>query len=148
MTEGRIPSIFKKATPEEIAERAVQYEKIQIQEFLERKDVRKNKDGSYDVDGDVDFTGWKSMTKMSKLPVRFRKVGRSFFCYDCTSLTTLEGAPTTVDWSFYCSNCTSLTSLEGAPNTVGEDFYCKNTGRKFTVEEVRKHCNVGGMIYV
>ena len=145
LTEGRIPSIFKMATPEELAERAVHYEKIRVQEFLERKDIRRNKDGSYDVDGNVDFSELKTITK---LPVRFGKVGRSFFCSDCTSLTSLEGAPTTVGWSFNCSDCPSLTSLEGAPTTVGGCFWCNGCGRKFTVEEVRKHCDVKGDIHV
>ena len=167
LTEGRIPSIFKKATPEELAERAVQYEKMKIQKFLERNDVKKNWDGSYDVDGDVDFSNWKTMTR---LPIRFGEVGGWFDCSGCTSLTTLEGVPNTVDGNFCCSGCTSITSLEGAPNTVGgyfscsyctsltslegvpntvgSDFYCRNTGRKFTIEEVRNHCKVKGDIYV
>ena len=46
LTEGRIPSIFKKATPEEVAERKAQFEKIQLDEwveqFMKRKDIGKN----------------------------------------------------------------------------------------------------------
>ena len=122
LTEGRIPSIFKKATPDELAERKVQYDKIRIREFLERKDVRRNRYGSYDVDETVNFSGWKTMTG---LPVRFRKVGGDF----------------------WCSNI-PITSLEGAPTTVGGNFYCYNCGSKFTVNEVQKHCNVKGNIHV
>ena len=151
LTEGRIPSIFKKATPEEVAERAVQYEKIQMDEwmndFLKRTDIRKNKDGSWDVDGDVVFLGMKAMTRF---PVSFGKItDGSFDCGYCTSLTTLEGAPTTIDdGSFYCNGCISLTTLEYAPKMVGRHFYCWGCGKTFTVEEVRRHCNVKGEIYV
>ena len=50
----------------------------------------------------------------------------SFYCSNCTSLTSLEGAPQKVDRDFVCNYCTSLTSLEGAPKEVGEDFICSH----------------------
>ena len=225
LTEGRIPSIFRKATPEELAERKVQWEKIQVDEwmenFLRRKDIRKNKDGSWDVDGEVDFSGMKGLIKF---PVKFGVVGGPFDCTSCSNLESLEGAPTRVtnggfycsgcknlkslkgaptevisgdndflDVGFMCADCISLTSLEGAPaNVTGEfmccgctnlislegspsymdgsftcakcanlkslkgcptsmsgNFDCSDCGRKFTVEEVEKHCpQVEGDIHV
>ena len=47
--------------------------------------------------------------------------------FDCTSnrLTSLEGAPQRVGGDFYCHN-NSLTSLEGAPQRVGGDFACSD----------------------
>lgn len=164
LTEGRIPSIFKKATPEDVAERKVQYGKVRLQEFLERKDVRRNEDGSYDVDGNVDFSAFASLTR---LPVRFRNVGGDFYCnrtpitslegapttvggaFWClsTRITSLEGSPTTVGGSFLCYN-TNITSLDGAPTMVGGNFWCHSCGRKFTVAEVRNYCKVKGAIHV
>ena len=48
---------------------------------------------------------------------------------------------------FYCLN-TSLESLEGCPKEVGEDFICGDNKVHFTVEDIRKMCNVKGKIRV
>jgi len=48
----------------------------------------------------------------------------SFYC-DNNLLTSLVGAPQSVDGMFYCEN-NRLTSLVGAPQTVGEMFSCNN----------------------
>jgi hypothetical protein len=37
---------------------------------------------------------------------------------------------------------------EGCPKEVGGDFDCYNNPIKFTQEDVRKVCNVKGVIYV
>ena len=42
------------------------------------------------------------------------------------SLTSLEGAPSSLGGSFYCTSCTSLTSLEGATSSVGGSFNCND----------------------
>ena len=55
-----------------------------------------------------------------------QNVSGSFYCSNCTSLTSLEGAPKEVGGAFVCNYCTSLTSLEGAPQKVGGDFYCND----------------------
>ena len=60
-----------------------------------------------------------SLTSLNGAP---QKVGRDFVCSSCTSLTSLEGAPKEVSGDFSCSYCTSLTSLEGAPQKVRKDF--------------------------
>jgi hypothetical protein len=77
--------------------------------------------GIIDVDGNFncyqqDLTDFKG--------VRFGHVNGCFYC-DRNRLTSLEGAPQTVNESFYCYN-NDLTSLEGAPQTVNWDFYCDN----------------------
>jgi hypothetical protein len=51
-------------------------------------------------------------------------VAGDFFCHGCTSLTSLEGAPSLVAGDFFCYGCTSLTSLEGAPSSVSGSFSC------------------------
>ena len=56
--------------------------------------------------------------------VRFGKVSGGFYCSD-NQLTTLEGAPQTVNGYFYCQN-NQLTTLVGAPQSVGRDFYCED----------------------
>ena len=52
------------------------------------------------------------------------EVGGHFYCYGCTSLTSLKGSPNEVGGDFSCKGCTSLTSLEGAPEKVGGHFSC------------------------
>ena len=69
--------------------------------------------------------------------------------FKCTNnqLTTLKGAPLSVSSTFNCEN-NKLTSLEGAPRSVGGNFVCTNNDVKFTEEQVRAVCNVGGGVYV
>jgi len=58
------------------------------------------------------------------LGISFGHVSVDFSC-SANQLTTLAGAPQTVDGEFYCRN-NQLTTLEGAPKTVGVDFLCGN----------------------
>ena len=83
-----------------------------------------NTNGSIDVNDDVNLYN-KGLTK---LPVNFRSVSGSFYCFN-NNLTNLEGAPSSVDGGFFCYN-NKLTSLLGAPSSVSGDFYCH--GNKLT----------------
>jgi len=51
-------------------------------------------------------------------------VDGNFYCYN-NNLTSLEGAPSSVGGHLDCSD-NNLTSLEGAPSSVGGGFYCYN----------------------
>jgi len=75
-----------------------------------------NPDGTIDVDGDVKLQN----IGLVKIPIKFNKVSGFFRCDD-NSLSTLEGAPTTVGGNFDCEG-NLLRSLEGAPTTVGGYF--------------------------
>jgi len=77
-----------------------------------------NSDGNVDVDGNVDL----SYKGLSKLPLKFGKVGDFFDCSH-NKLTTLEGGPSQVGGDFYCGN-NKLITLEGGPSHVSGDFYC------------------------
>ena len=83
-----------------------------------------NKDGSVDVDGDVDGDVELSFKKLTRLPLKFRKVSGGFWCH-YNQLTTLEGYPKEVSGGFWC-NDNQLTTLEGCPTEVEFDFYCDN----------------------
>ena len=65
-----------------------------------------------------------SLTSLEGAP---QEVGVDFVCSGCTSLTSLKGAPKEVGGDFICSGCTSLTSLKGAPKKVGRDFICSSS---------------------
>ena len=77
-----------------------------------------------------------------------KEVGGDFICFNCKSLTSLEGAPKEVGGNFDCGYCDSLTSLEGAPKEVRGDFYCYHCKGEFTKEDVKKVSNVKGTIDV
>ncbi len=76
-----------------------------------------------------------------------RLVYDSFYCSN-NNLTSLKGVPK--EMSFFNCSYNNLTSLEGAPEFVEYDFDCSNqkNGHKFTEEEVRAVCDVGGKVYV
>jgi len=74
--------------------------------------------------------------------VKFGKVSGFFNCSD-NSLTSLAGAPQSVDSFFNCSD-NSLTSLEGAPQEVGSSFNCSDnslTSLKGAPQEVGSSFN-------
>jgi len=77
--------------------------------------------GLIDVDG-VFYCGQQDLTDFKG--VAFGHVSGTFDC-QVNRLTSLEGAPQTVDGYFLCAE-NRLTDLKGAPLTVGDDFYCHN----------------------
>ena len=75
--------------------------------------------GLIDVDGNF-YCGLQDLTDFKG--VAFGHVSGYFHCHG-NQITSLEGAPQTVDGFFYC-NDNQLTSLVGAPQTVGGFFRC------------------------
>jgi len=94
------------------------FQPLSPDELVKRNGWKKNDDGSYDVDGDVDL----SEQDLKRLPVQFGKVSGNFWCYE-NQLTTLEGVPREVGGNFWCIY-NQLTTLEGAPREVGGSFDC------------------------
>ena len=74
------------------------------------------------------------------------RIGRDFDCRN-NKLTSLKGAPKIVIGHFDCPK-NKLTSLKGAPEKVDGDFDCRNNITKFTEDDVRAVCRVGGRIRV
>jgi hypothetical protein len=92
-----------------------------IESICERYNITNytiNEDGSIDVDGDVKIYG----KRLTKLPLKFRRVTGWFSCYN-NKLTSLEGCPKEVGGNFECYG-NKLTSLEGSPKSVGRTFDC------------------------
>jgi hypothetical protein len=75
--------------------------------------------------------------------------------FDCSynRLISLKGCPkmTMINessfGSFYCNN-NKLTSLEGCPSSVAMDFWCSDNKVKFIEDDVRRLCDVKGIILV
>ena len=115
-------------------------DKIITVDYIDKDNYKAYIGKTINVKNDVDLTE----LGLTKLPIRFIKVGGSFLCY-YNKLTTLEGAPEKVGSDFDCSfneltdlkgtpeivgghfdcNYNELTNLKGAPEIVGRDFYCQ-----------------------
>ena len=78
-----------------------------------------NSDGSIDVNGDVDLSGFG----LTQLPLRFNRVTGYFNC-NYNKLTTLEGCPKWIGGWFSCHD-NQLTSLEFSPDYIGSSFDCQ-----------------------
>jgi hypothetical protein len=59
----------------------------------------------------------------------------------------LKGCPIKVTKSFNCSN-NALSTLELCPKFVGREFVCYQNDVNFTIEDVKKKCQVGTQIFV
>jgi hypothetical protein len=75
--------------------------------------------GLIDVDGDF-YCGQQDLTDFKG--VAFGHINGYFYCR-VNRLTSLVGAPQTVDGYFYCHD-NQLTDLKGAPQKVGGGFSC------------------------
>ena len=84
------------------------------------KQLTVNSDGSIDVDNVVDLRS----KKLTKLPLKFGKVTKNFYC-NINNLTSLDGCPKEVGGYFDCSY-NNLTTLKGAPDKINGSFYCQN----------------------
>jgi len=140
----------------------------QIEQWLDQMGVENyiiNDDFSIDVKTDVVYLQEKDLTEFPPF-IKFRRVEGSFYC-NGNKLISLEGSPSNVGVDFYCSenrlvsleggpsyvgrnfSCgnNELNSLKGAPSYVGRRFYCRNNSVKFSIEDVKKICQVNGEIY-
>ena len=92
-----------------------------IKEICKNYNIRNytiNPDGSIDVDDIV----YLSNILLTKLPLKFNKVGY----FDCSynKFKSLEGSPIEVNGSFWCNN-NELTSFEFSPKIIRGSFYCE-----------------------
>ena len=122
ITEGMWGSALRRSNT---AKERKDDEANRIQEFINKQ---REPESIYITDGNVinsksNITIRDTDLVDGKLPFKFGRVDGYFDCSDCSSLTSLEGAPQKVGGDFYCCNCPSLTSHEGVPKL--------KKGRKF-----------------
>lgn len=142
--------------------------RVMIEKWLKEYNINNytiNDDLTIDVRGDVDIYAMSSKefpeyiqfdivkgdfycnhNRLTSLKGAPSKVEGSFYC-SYNQLTSLEGAPKEIRKDFYCNN-NQLTSLEGAPKEVGESFDCRNNKVSFTENDVRRVCNVKGVVRI
>ena len=121
-----------------------------IEEFLKKNyrikgsyTIKETKSGFVvDVKGDVKVKN-KNIASLTNELFEFGVVSGDFKCFDCSSLTSLEGAPREVGKEFNCNGCNSLRTLEGAPEKVIDYFDCSSCPSLTTLEGAPKE--VGGL---
>ena len=100
------------------------------------KDITKLPDFSNTIiKGNFSCSNCTSLTSLEGAPQQCEE----FYCNKCRSLTTLEGAPHQCK-VFSCSYCTSLTSLEGAPQQC-DYFDCFNCKSLTSLEGAPQQCD-------
>lgn len=62
-------------------------------------------------------------------------------------IESLAGFPKIVKGDFFVDG-NKLEDLDGCPEEVGGDFYIRKNNKKFTIDEVKALCKVGGRIVV
>lgn len=95
--------------------------KIQLRKII-REEIQKLNEKSYsDLMGDTTDIN-VSRQKLTSLKGAPKTVDGNFLCNN-NKLTSLKGGPKTVGGNFWCHE-NKLTSLKGAPNDVGGDLKC------------------------
>lgn len=114
------------------------FEYKNLEKDLERYEIENftiHKDGTIDVDGDVNLAA----RNLTKIPFKFGKVTGGFYCFN-NKLDTLEGCPLEVGKDFQCY-ANKLTSLEYCPQEIGNSFDCSNneiTSLRYCPQEIVK----------
>ena len=103
------PSMFQPKSEEELMEG-----------WIKAFNRTKNSDGSYSTNRGVDL----DHMGFTKLPIRFKYVGREFSCMH-NNLVTLKGSPSQVGVYFFCGH-NRLVTLTGGPKWVGDSYYCND----------------------
>ena len=83
-----------------------------------------NKDGSVDVEGNVNL----SQRGLKKIPINFNKIG-GYFSLSRNKITSLEGLPKEINGGLYLSD-NQITSLKGLPEKINGSLYL--SGNKIT----------------
>lgn len=122
-----------------------------IDNFLRQYSIQNykiNTDGTVLVMGNVDFKQKLIINIKGNfmLSIKFSLVSGDFNISN-TSIVVLKGCPTVVGGSFIC-NFNNLKTLNYSPRSVGGDYVCNKNITKFTKNNVRSVCKVGGDIYV
>ena len=118
-----------------------------IENWLEEMDIKNwviNEDYKINIKGNL-FLSLKT-TKEFPSFIQFKNVFGDFFI-NGNKFISLRGCPYYIQGDFSCWN-NNLDSLEYAPSYVEGFFACDQNRIKFTVEDVKKVCNVLGKIYV
>ena len=119
--------------------------KSKMEDWCKANGIKKfkiNKDNEIDVDGTVTLTKFNFKT----LPYKFGTIKGNFFLNESDKLHSLVNCPTTVGGMFSCDRNKNLDSLEGCPEKVHGDFWCMGCKVKFKEEDVKKLCDVRGVI--
>jgi len=145
--------VFKAASPEQCAKRKEDLAadlKRNFEAFQQRKDVIRQDDGSYDVEGDVEDPG---SLDFKRLAARYGKVVGNFSCGG--TLESLEGTPRVIGGNFSFHG--ELQSLKGFPEEVKGNVLFMNhpihgnrlDAKRWAECDIREACHtIGGRVTV
>ena len=134
MTKKELKELIKECIIESLVPQSIP-SNIDVETFIEEY-IKKGSKGDLDL----------RKMQLTELPSILKnvEVGRNFYC-SYNNLTSLTNSPRYIRGDFYCSY-NHFTSLVGAPKYVGGDFICHNNPVKFTDQQVRDVCEVGGRV--
>ena len=118
-----------------------------IDQYVYKAQYRVNRDFTIDIiKNDFIVTGY--MPKITEFPVfiKFNECFGSFLLRE-NVLLDLTGSPRIVHGDFMVDG-NKLTTLDGCPQKVEGDFYIQKNTKKFTIEEIKKKCEISGKIKV
>jgi hypothetical protein len=78
--------------------------------------------------------------------IQFNICDGNFLLRD-NQIKSMTGCPKIVRGDFMVDG-NKLEDLDGCPEEVKGDFFIKRNNKKFTIDEIKKICNVGGRISV
>ncbi len=78
--------------------------------------------------------------------IQFNICDGNFLLRD-NQIKSMAGCPRVIKGDFMVDG-NKLEDLDGSPEEVEGDYYIKRNNKKFTIDEVKKVCNVGGRIVV
>lgn len=82
------------------------------------KNYTVNKDGTIDVNGDVDL----HRRGLTELPLKFNKVSGDFYCFE-NNLKSFDGFPKEIGKNIDVSD-NNIKSFDGFPEKIGVSFFC------------------------
>lgn len=106
--------------------------------------IKFNQDYSVDIKGDFIVTEKYDFDIPDYIQINI--VDGDFICEDC-HLKSLIGGPKIVKGGFYVKS-NDIENLNGSPIIVEHDYNIRDNKRSFTIDEIRKVCEVGGKIFV
>ena len=116
-----------------------------LRRFLYTSAYKINSDWTIDIKRDFIITSGDYIKEIPEF-IQFNECLGDFMFRD-GNLISMRGCPYIVHGDFMVDG-NKLTDLEGCPKKVEGSFWIKRNNKTFTVEEIRKLCEVGGKIIV
>jgi len=116
-----------------------------LSQFIFNSQYTINQDYTIDIKGDFIITDNHTISEIPDY-IQFNICNGYFIC-NGGHLKNLFGCPKNIKGDFYAAY-NKIENLNGSPEIVEGDYVIKGNNAKFTKEEIRKLCEVGGNVIV